>query len=119
MIAVYAALFGLAFGSFANAAIDRLPARRSLTGRSCCGGCGRALRAWELVPVLSYALLRGQCATCHSSIGLRTPLVETVSAGVFALAFANFIPLTAAAIAAAAEGIIVASGIAMKRGVQS
>lgn len=118
MIAVYAVLFGLAFGSFANAAIDRLPARRSLAGRSCCDGCGRALAAWELVPILSYVLLRGRCATCHASIGLRVPLVEAASAALFAIAFSEFAPLTAAAIAAAAEGVIVVSGIAVKRGAQ-
>jgi prepilin signal peptidase PulO-like enzyme (type II secretory pathway) len=119
MIAVYAAAFGLAFGSFANAAIDRLPDHRSLSGRSCCDGCGRALRPWELVPVLSYAVLRGRCATCHASIGLRSPLVEAASAAVFASAFAACAPLVATAVAAATQGIIVASGIAMKRGVQS
>jgi len=119
MMAVYAALFGLAFGSFANAAIDRVPARRSLNGRSCCDACGRVLRPFELLPILSYLLLRGRCATCHASIGLRAPTVEAASAAVFAVAFMTFPPAAATAIAAASEGLIVVCGIALRRGVAS
>jgi prepilin signal peptidase PulO-like enzyme (type II secretory pathway) len=85
MGAAIAALFGLAFGSFLNAALDRLPRRQSLLGRSRCEVCARVLGPHELVPVLSYAAQRGRCRGCGSSIGLRTPLLEIVCAGAFAL----------------------------------
>jgi len=44
--------------------------RGSLEGRSHCESCGRALRWFELVPLLSYPLLRGRCRTC----GARVPI---------------------------------------------
>src|SRR3990172_4893202 len=104
MTVAYAALFGLAFGSFINAAIDRLPRRRSLNGRSACDGCGRVLRAWELVPVLSYVALRGRCGSCRASIGVRTPVVEGGTGVAFAMAFAELAP--AAAIATCALFVV-------------
>jgi leader peptidase (prepilin peptidase)/N-methyltransferase len=52
--------------------------------RSRCPTCGRAIAAWQNIPLLSYLLLRGRCAGCRSPISLRYPLVELV-AGVGAL----------------------------------
>lgn len=45
-------------------------------GRSFCPSCGKKLLWWELLPVLSYALLRGKCSNCHSKISPQYPLVE-------------------------------------------
>jgi leader peptidase (prepilin peptidase)/N-methyltransferase len=44
--------------------------------RSACPACGRAIRAWENIPVLSYVALRGRCAGCKARISPRYPLVE-------------------------------------------
>ncbi len=41
-----------------------------------CPHCGHRLRAWELVPLFSYLLLRGKCANCRRPISPRYPLVE-------------------------------------------
>jgi leader peptidase (prepilin peptidase)/N-methyltransferase len=109
MTVAYAALFGLAFGSFINAAIDRVPRGRSLNGRSACDGCGRALRPWELVPVLSYVALRGRCSSCGTGIGARTPLVEGATGAAFAAAFFGLTP--AAAVATCALFVACAIGI--------
>jgi prepilin signal peptidase PulO-like enzyme (type II secretory pathway) len=117
---VYAAMFGLAFGSFVNAAIERIPRSESLNGRSHCDGCKRDLRAWELIPVLSYLLLRGRCSSCSAAIGLRTPVVEIGCAAAFVASFAA-LPLPAAvALSAGFVGLVVAVGVALvKRGMQS
>ena len=53
--------------------------------RSRCGACGRAIRWYENVPVLSYLFLRGRCSGCQTRISIRYPLVELVTAGLFAL----------------------------------
>jgi leader peptidase (prepilin peptidase)/N-methyltransferase len=120
MTALYAALFGLAFGSFVNAAIDRIPRGRSLNGRSACDACGRTLRAWELVPVVSYAILRGRCATCHAGISARAPLIEAASGAAFAAAFmALAAPAAVATCAVFVVGTIAAGVLAEKRGVRS
>lgn len=115
MTVAYAALFGLAFGSFINAAIDRIPRGRSLNGRSACGGCGRVLRAWELVPVLSYIALRGQCASCGAGIGVRTPVVEGATGAAFAAAFAELAPAVAVATCALFVACAIALGVATER----
>lgn len=44
--------------------------------RSACPACGRVIRAWENIPLLSYVALGGRCAGCRVRISLRYPLVE-------------------------------------------
>jgi leader peptidase (prepilin peptidase)/N-methyltransferase len=84
MLAVVAGIFGLIFGSAINAYVWRLHAGRSWTkGRSECSLCGHALAARDLVPVLSWVTLRGECRYCHKPIQ-DPPAVELVTAVVFA-----------------------------------
>ena len=84
MIILYG-VFGCAVGSFLNVVIDRVPAKRSLlTPASHCPTCGRRLPALELVPVLSYLLLRGRCRTCDARIPMRTLWVELSTGLLFA-----------------------------------
>jgi leader peptidase (prepilin peptidase)/N-methyltransferase len=108
-----AALFGLAFGSFANAAIDRIPRGVALDGRSHCDGCGTTLRARNLVPVISYAAQRGRCSACAIPIGLRTPLVEMGCAAAFAATFAALAVPAAIATCAAILVVTIAAGAGM------
>ena len=85
MMTILAAIFGLTVGSFLNVCIDRLPRGESIsTGRSHCEGCGRQLTARELVPVISYLLLKGRCSSCGAQIPRRLPCVEAATALVFA-----------------------------------
>ena len=73
----FAALAGLAFGSFLNVCLTRWPQGESIVApRSHCRNCKRALAWWENVPLLSWAALRGRCRTCRAWIGWRYPLVE-------------------------------------------
>lgn len=53
--------------------------------RSRCPQCGHGLAAWENIPLLSYALLRGKCRSCRTPISWQYPLVEALTALVFAL----------------------------------
>jgi leader peptidase (prepilin peptidase) / N-methyltransferase len=73
----FAALAGLAFGSFLNVCASRWPHKMSIVRpRSYCPNCGRTLTWWENVPLLSWLALRGRCRTCRAGIGWRSPLVE-------------------------------------------
>jgi len=77
MGAVFAALLGLAFGSFLNVCLTRLPVGESIAGPSShCRDCDHALAWWENLPLLSWVLLRGRCHECRGWIGVRYPLVE-------------------------------------------
>jgi leader peptidase (prepilin peptidase)/N-methyltransferase len=76
---------GLAFGSFLNVVAARVPLRRSLlTPASSCMSCGHEIGWRDNVPVLSWLLLRGRCRACHAPIPVRYPLVELVTALLFA-----------------------------------
>ena len=65
-----AGVLGGIVGSFLGAALERLPAGRSVvTGRSACDSCGKALTVTELVPLLSWLAQRGRCRACGAPIG--------------------------------------------------
>ncbi|MEZ0495013.1 A24 family peptidase [Sphingomonas sp. IW22] len=62
-------VLGAVFGSFIATVAIRWPEGESaLHGRSHCDGCGRALGAGDLVPVLSFLWLRGRCRRCGGRI---------------------------------------------------
>lgn len=72
-----AVLLGPIVGSFVGLLTVRLPDERPVVvGRSACGGCGRTLGTLDLVPLLSFAALRGRCRTCRAPIPRRYPLIE-------------------------------------------
>jgi prepilin signal peptidase PulO-like enzyme (type II secretory pathway) len=85
MLAVVAGLLGLIFGSAINAMVWRLYVGRSWTrGRSECPECGHKLAVKDLVPVVSWVMLRGKCRYCKKPIKDH-PAVELVTALAFAL----------------------------------
>jgi leader peptidase (prepilin peptidase) / N-methyltransferase len=64
-----------------------IPERLTLsTPRSACPACKAPIKAWQNIPVLSWLVLRGRCASCKARISARYPLVELgtglLSAGV-------------------------------------
>ncbi|MBA3302061.1 MAG: prepilin peptidase [Thermoleophilaceae bacterium] len=85
MPALIAALLGAIIGSFLNVVIARVPARESLVSPgSKCPGCGTAIKPYDNMPVISWVLLRGRCRSCGEPISARYPLVEALTALVFA-----------------------------------
>ncbi len=129
-----AALFGLLIGSFLNVVIHRVPlmmqraweaeARaileqpepESVPGRfdlwwprSRCPQCSREIRAHENIPVLSYLLLRGRCPGCATRISWQYPLVEALTAVLFAISILHFGPTPAGLAAMLFTGILIAA----------
>lgn len=81
-----AAAFGAIVGSFLNVCIYRLPRDKSIVWpASACPACNRQLSWFENVPVVSYFGLRGRCRTCGAPISVRYPIVEALTAVMFAL----------------------------------
>jgi leader peptidase (prepilin peptidase) / N-methyltransferase len=86
---VFAVLIGLAFGSFLNVCISRLPRHESIVRPpSHCPRCKAPIAPWDNVPLISYFLLRGRCRNCRQRIRWRYPFVEIAVA---ALAVANLL----------------------------
>ncbi len=79
--AILSAVLGLVLGSFFNVIIYRLPRQESvIVPGSHCPNCGRPVRPWENVPLISYFALHGRCAGCGWKIPLSYPLVELTTA---------------------------------------
>ncbi len=78
-------VLGLVIGSFINVVVLRTQAQLSWWGRSACPHCSSQLAWYDLFPVASFLVLRGQCRQCQSKIAWQYPVVESVTALVFAL----------------------------------
>lgn len=93
-IIILVALFiiGAAVGSFTSVVIYRIHSGKKgiFTGRSHCPQCETKLQPLDLVPIVSYLSLRGQCRYCSKSISYMYPLLELVTGGLFALLFLKF-----------------------------
>jgi leader peptidase (prepilin peptidase)/N-methyltransferase len=75
--ATLAGLLGLAFGSFANVVIHRVPRGESIVRpASRCPSCGQPVAWRDNLPVVGWVLLRGRCRHCRAPISARYPLVE-------------------------------------------
>lgn len=75
--ATIVAMFSGLLGSFINVCIYRIPRRQSIvTPRSRCPACGHVLGVPDLVPVLSWLVLRGSCRHCGAPVAVRYTLVE-------------------------------------------
>ena len=88
-------LFGVILGSFLATLLLRWPQGRSvIAGRSRCDSCGTPLGPRDLVPILSYAALRGRCRRCGADIDRRHVAVELAAATIALIALiAHPLPL--------------------------
>ncbi|RWZ78459.1 MAG: prepilin peptidase [Candidatus Microsaccharimonas sossegonensis] len=106
-------LFGLVLGSFAGASVWRLRARQLVADKkngdpvdhveytklkhiahekvsndhSLCLHCGYKLRWYDLIPLVSWIMLRGRCRRCRQPIGIMEPLIELGMATFFVLSY--------------------------------
>jgi leader peptidase (prepilin peptidase) / N-methyltransferase len=74
-------LLGAIWGSFVSALCSRWPKGESVsTGRSRCDECGQQIAAYDLVPVISFAILKGRCRFCGGKISPVSPVIEMFAA---------------------------------------
>jgi leader peptidase (prepilin peptidase) / N-methyltransferase len=84
-------LFGLAFGSFLNVCVYRLPRELSVvTPRSACPQCKHLIAFYDNLPVLSWLILRGRCRHCQSRISARYLLIELLTGALFVACYGFF-----------------------------
>ena len=116
VLAAVVFVFGLAFGSFLNVCIHRLPRRIELKERlqkaraaaapdqitqlqqevdaysivrpkSACPKCHEPIRPYDNIPVVSWLMLRGRCRHCRAPISPRYLIVELITAIAFVLSY--------------------------------
>ena len=84
-------LLGASIGSFLNVLIDRLPQEKKITGRSVCDFCQHQLSWYDLIPILSFFLLKGHCRYCRKKISFQYPLVEILTGLMFIFVFLIYV----------------------------
>lgn len=93
ILAAFVFLFGTVIGSFLNAVLWRLRTGESfISGRSYCPSCKHELGAKDLIPLLSWALLRGRCRYCREGISPSYFVIEAATGALFLAAAARVLP---------------------------
>lgn len=79
-------LLGASWGSFLNVVAYRLPKKKTfLKGRSKCPYCEKVINWYDMIPVLSWLLLRGKCRFCKHKLSLQYFIAEIASGALFLL----------------------------------
>lgn len=91
IIGIYLFLVGSCIASFINVVIDRIPKGKSIiSDRSHCDACQHPIKAYDLIPVVSYLILKGRCRYCKQKIGLRSFLIECIGGVMMLFCFYRF-----------------------------
>ncbi|AWI07026.1 prepilin peptidase [Clostridium drakei] len=84
---------GLIVGSFLNVCIYRIPKGESIVYPSShCFACGSKIKWYDLIPIFSYILLRGQCRYCGEKISIGYPVIEFVTGILFFITYLEYGP---------------------------
>lgn len=93
-IGISVSVFGLLIGSFLNVVIYRVPKRESIVfPGSHCPACNAAIKPYDNIPVMSYAMLGGRCRSCKSGISPIYPAIELLVAVLYLGVFLRTISL--------------------------
>lgn len=90
-VALAISALGLAFGSFLNVCIYRMPRDLSVVRPgSACPHCKMPIKPYDNIPVLGWLLLGGRCRACKAKISPRYLIIELLTAGIFLACYAHF-----------------------------
>ena len=75
-----AIIYGVIIGSFLNVCIYRIPKNESIVvRRSHCMSCGKQIKWYDLVPLISFLILRGKCRYCKAKLSWQYPAIEALN----------------------------------------
>jgi leader peptidase (prepilin peptidase)/N-methyltransferase len=88
MIYIVIFLYGIVIGSFLNVCICRIPEKKGIVGgRSYCDNCNSVIKWYDLIPIVSYIILKGRCRNCKSKISIQHPIIEIMNGLLYVLVF--------------------------------
>ncbi|WP_040306737.1 prepilin peptidase [Caloramator australicus] len=91
MLAILIFIIGLIIGSFLNVCIYRIPREESIVfPPSHCPNCKLNLKLKDLIPLISYAVLRGRCRYCKARISPVYPFIEFLNAILYFLIYIKY-----------------------------
>ena len=80
VITIFLFLIGSCIGSFLNVCIYRIPLEKSIVyPPSGCPKCNENLKPRDMIPILSYIMLKGKCRYCKDPISIQYPIVELIT----------------------------------------
>lgn len=91
-ISILILILGASIGSFLTVLIERISLHQSgiILGHSRCPHCKTRLQAMDLIPVISFLLLKGRCRYCKNTIAKHYPTIEIMTALVFLAFYLKF-----------------------------
>ncbi|RPG87218.1 MAG: prepilin peptidase [Coraliomargarita sp. TMED73] len=92
---LFAFVIGAVVGSFLNVCIYRIPENRSVIAPGSACACGQPIPFYRNIPIISWILLQGRAACCELKFSIRYPLVELITALLFAACWLQFDPVPA------------------------
>lgn len=91
MISLIILISGLLIGSFLNVVILRMKELQTIVfTRSRCQHCKKELKWYDLIPFLSFILLKTKCRYCNKPISWQYPIVEVGTALLFSALYWHF-----------------------------
>lgn len=91
ILSVFSFVFGSVLASFAGVVAFRTPKKQSIIKPdSYCPNCGRTLKWYDNIPIVSYLVLGGKCRFCNNRIGFFGFLCELFCGVLFLLAFLRY-----------------------------
>lgn len=88
LLYIFVFLYGIIIGSFLNVCIYRIPTGNSIVFvPSHCSLCNKPIQWYDLIPVVSYILLKGKCRNCKTHISIQYPLIEILNGMVYLAIF--------------------------------
>lgn len=96
MIEIILFVIGVFFGSFFGVLIDRIPKGKDVVGgRSKCDFCKKDIKWYDLIPLLSFLILKGKCRNCKRNLSYFYPTVEFLTGFLFVFTFIKYFSLGA------------------------
>lgn len=80
-------VLGALIGSFLNVCIYRIPANKSIIHPGSTCACGKAIKWYDNIPILSWFILRGKARCCKAPYSFRYPFIELLTAALFLAAW--------------------------------